>query len=616
VIHSKSASNMNVSIIFIFLIFAGLLCILYRWALPKPIPGIPCDSSAARSIWGNMPDVMAFKRRHGEVRPWFAHQAVKHRSPLTQAWMTPFSKPVLILSDYREAQDVFLRRGRDFFRGPRSCDNFHGLIPEHHIAMMSADPRFKRNKELVRDLMTPGFLHQVSAPEIHNKSMMLVDLWTHKSRLARGRPFDALADMFDVAVDMINAATFAQDDDMSTTKMQLDFLLGAGDSSASASTSTSTSTWTPEITSVDARGAVSFPRLPEPPDIEACRVLSEHVGVLFNSLAPRLEDRWRLLTSPRLRACVRRKDAMIRREIERSLERIAGAGGGGGGGDGDGATMGSRSALDHLLQREQAAATKEGRKPEFHSRKIYDELLGYIVAGHETSATGLCSILSITTLGMIKLLATHQDVQAVLRATLRAAFVSAASELRQPTADEITLTSVPYLDAVLEESLRYAPPIPLLIRTAMVDTTLLGYPVPKGTNVFMPALGPGYTAPPVPVAEGARSETSRTKGWGGRWDEGDMHRFRPERWLQVDEDGTQRFNSRAGPMITFGLGPRSCFGKRLAYLEMRMVLSLLVWNFEFQKVEGSLASNDVHESITTCPRSCYVALKHVFQEKE
>ncbi|KAK8024077.1 hypothetical protein PG993_012143, partial [Apiospora rasikravindrae] len=570
----------------------ALLYCLYRWALPKPIPGIPYDASATKSIWGNMSEIMNFKKHHGEVRPWFARQAVKHRAPLTQAWLTPFSRPVLILSDYREAQDVFLRRGRDFFRGLRSCDAFHGSIPEHHIAMMSADPRFKRNKEIVRDLMTPGFLHDVSAPQIHAKSMMLVELWTQKCRLAQGRPFDALNDIFDVAMDMINAAAFALNDDMSTTKVQLDFL-------------SSSNAWSP-ITSIGPHGGVVFPRPPELPNIAACRALAGHVGVLFNSLAPRLEDRWRMLTSARLRASVKRKDRMIAREIERSLERM------GRGGEGAMPT----SALDHLLTREKAAATKAGRKPDFHSRKIYDELLGYIVAGHETSATGLsCTqkpdTLTWYTTGMIKLLATHQDVQARLRGTLRETYAAAATELRQPSAQEVALASSPYLDAVIEESLRYAPPIPLLIRTARVDTTLLGHAVPRGTDVFMPALGPGYTAPAAaPVEEGVRSESSRTKGWGGRWDEGDMHLFRPERWLKTnEEDGTQSFDPQAGPIITFGLGLRSCFGKRLAYLEMRMMLALLVWNFEFRKLKGPLASNEANESITTYPKSCYVALE-------
>ncbi|KAK7946580.1 uncharacterized protein PG986_010901 [Apiospora aurea] len=611
-----------IGLILIFLSLA-LLYSLYGWALPKPIPGIPYEATATKSLWGNMSEIMAFKKRHGEVRPWFARQAVRHRAPLTQAWLTPFSRPVLILSDYREAQDVFLRRSRDFFRGPRSCDAFHGSIPEHHIAMMSADPRFKRNKELVRDLMTPGFLHDVSgfrpgggggdgdgvgvvsAPQIHAKSMMLVDLWTQKSRLAQGRPFDALADLFDVAMDMINAAAFALDDDMSTTKAQLDFLSSSSSSSSNSPDSGGDNAWSP-VTSAGPHGGVQFPRPPELPDIAACRALAGHVGVLFNSLAPRLEDRWRMLTSARLRASVKRKDRMIARAIERSLERM-GRGGGGG------KEAVPTSALDHLLAREKAAAMKAGREPDCHSRKIYDEVRGipFLDIMRDKKTRALIYATS-SSWGMIKLLATHQAVQARLRGTLRATYAAAAAESRQPTAQEVALASAPYLDAVIEESLRYAPPIPLLIRTARADTTLLGHAVPRGTDVFMPALGPGYTAPAAAVVvEAVRSESSRTKGWGGRWDEGDMHLFRPERWLKADEeDGSkQSFDPQAGPMITFGLGLRSCFGKRLAYLEMRMMLALLVWNFKFEKLEGPLASNQANESITTYPKSCYVALE-------
>ncbi|RYP54383.1 hypothetical protein DL768_000800 [Monosporascus sp. mg162] len=526
-----------------------------------------------------MAEITAWKRQTGEVRPWFARQAIRHNAALTQAWLTPLGKPVLILSDYQEAQDIFLRRGKEFHRGPRNCDAFHGSIPEHHIAMMSSDPRFKRNKELVRDLMTPGFLHEVSAPGIYAKSLILVELWALKSQLAQGKPFNALADIFNAATDMINAAAFAFGSDMSAIKAQLDHIRSCS----------SPETIQASSFPVDASGAVQFPTVPELPDISACRDVAEHVGVLFNALMPRLEDRWKMLTNRRLKKSVKRKDEMIRREIEKSLARME---------SGDGAML---SAVDHLLQREKAAATKADRNPDFHSRKIYDELLGYIVAGHETSATALA--------WTIKLIASHQHVQERLRMALRTAYASAAAEERVPMVSEITTASAPYLDAVIEESLRYAPPIPLLIRSAKVDTTLLGHHVPMGTTVFMPAVGPSYTAPAVPVRECDRSESSRTKGWGGRWDEEDMHLFQPDRWLKVDENGKERFHSQAGPMITFGLGLRSCFGKRLAYLEVRIMLALLVWNFRFKEIEGRLASNEANEAITTSPKFCYVALE-------
>ncbi|KAH7126010.1 hypothetical protein EDB81DRAFT_810281 [Dactylonectria macrodidyma] len=63
--------------------------------------------------------------------------------------------------------------------------------------------------------------------------------------------------------------------------------------------------------------------------------------------------------------------------------------------------------------------------------------------------------------------------------------------------------------------------------------------------------------------------------------------------------------------MSFSLGPRGCFGKRLAYLEMRIVLALLMWNFRFAKLQGELAKYDTLEGVTVMPRSCYVGLERV-----
>lgn len=212
--------------------------------------------------------------------------------------------------------------------------------------------------------------------------------------------------------------------------------------------------------------------------------------------------------------------------------------------------------------------------------------------------------------GTVKLLTKHQDVQAKLRTALRAAYADASTESRQPTVKEITKTTAPYLDAVLEESLRYVPPLPLVIREATRDTEILGRRVPKGTSVFMPGYGPSFTLPAMAVDGASRSQTSREKHFGGRWDAGDSHLFIPERWLRTDYggEGVQEFDSQAGPFLSFGMGARGCFGRRLAYLEMRIVVALLVWNFEFKPLNEPFNSHAAVDTLTTSPKYCYVSL--------
>lgn len=171
--------------------------------------------------------------------------------------------------------------------------------------------------------------------------------------------------------------------------------------------------------------------------------------------------------------------------------------------------------------------------------------------------------------------------------------------------------SIPYLDAVIEEVLRIGQPTPMVSREAMVDTVLLGHRIPKGTTILINSVGPGYHSTPIQMPDSARSDTARTKHFGGVWDPEDMDKFNPDRWLKKKETGDIVYDPQAGPFLSFGMGPRGCFGRRLAYMEMRMVLTLLLWNFKFRKLEGELASYDTFEAVTVMPKFCYVGLEKI-----
>lgn len=55
-----------------------------------------------------------------------------------------------------------MRRTKEFDRSNFFGDIFAGTIPDHHIRKLSQDPKFKSNRALVKDLMTPAFLNNVS----------------------------------------------------------------------------------------------------------------------------------------------------------------------------------------------------------------------------------------------------------------------------------------------------------------------------------------------------------------------------------------------------------------------------------------------------------------------
>ncbi|KAG7124690.1 Hps1-dma1 cluster cytochrome monooxygenase cyp3.1 like protein [Verticillium longisporum] len=135
------------------------------------------------------------------------------------------------------------------------------------------------------------------------------------------------------------------------------------------------------------------------------------------------------------------------------------------------------------------------------------------------------------------------------------------------------------------------------------DTTVLGRAVPKGTTMLLLAQGPSLTSPALRIPEAARSPSARPCG---AWDPEGMELFAPERWLSTDGAGNVVFDPLAGPVLGFGGGVRGCFGRKLAYLEMRIVCTLLAWNFELLECGEELSGYEAMEEITYKPTSCYM----------
>lgn len=210
-------------------------------------------------------------------------------------------------------------------------------------------------------------------------------------------------------------------------------------------------------------------------------------------------------------------------------------------------------------------------------------------------------------------MSTYQSAQTRLRDALRQAHIDAYQTSRLPTIDEICDTSIPYLDAVMEETLRYASVATLIVRMSTCDTQILGYQIPKGTDILMSLTGPSITEPALPIREMSRTlESQESKDRVLPWEE-DVSQFKPERWLKLvrSADGKEDeevFDPQAGPNLAFSAGLRQCFGKKLAYMKLRVVMTLLIWSFEFQELDQSLNGPDIIEKLVNLPKDCYVKL--------
>ncbi|KAI1345362.1 cytochrome P450 [Xylaria sp. FL0043] len=593
---------------FVLLMGLGLALVvlafyIYRLGFPRPLPGIPYNSAALDRFMGDYPEIKEYIQSGKGYRVWLGSLSRRHNSPVTQVFLAPYARPCVVLSDYRESFDILTRRTKEFDRSGRTAATVRGIVPNSLITMTSSDPRFKGNKELTKDLMTPSFLHEVSAPAAYKKTLDLVNLWRMKAKLAKGRPFEAYGDLNDAALDIIMAVTFgrpdSQDDAMPRQLQELRSRASTGQSFTVSST----------------HGCAVFPRASISEDFENVVAVKETMRIGFSSPFP-CPHIWLLKRFTRLGKSFARKDRVIHGEISRAAERLTSL-------SSDQSKLESQtihSAMDSMILREVALAKREGRKPDVHSARLRDELFLYILGGHDTTATTLA--------WTVKTLADAPETQQTLRRHLQIIFADAFLAKRQPNTREILTASAPYVDAFLEESMRHTRTISLLLREALQDTEILGHKIPKGTTLIINTRSLSFVEPAMQIPEHLRSETSQAaKDKVGAWREDDMADFQPLRWLRKTKSNKAHatagsealledlsfadyeFDPHAGPSMTLGAGPRGCAGRRLAYMELRIVLVLLVWNFVFEACPPELSSYQATEYFTTVPEQCYVKLR-------
>lgn len=209
---------------------------------------------------------------------------------------------------------------------------------------------------------------------------------------------------------------------------------------------------------------------------------------------------------------------------------------------------------------------------DFSDSELVDQMLTFLAAGHETTASALtwaCYLLCL-----------HPDIQLRLRAEIRAHIPSATYRITYSD-----LESLPLLNGMCQEVLRLYPTVPATIRQAIRDTTVAGTLVPKGTRIIL-----------CPYAINRSPEF-----WGETGEQ-----FVPERWIDRDEaTGADKVNHHGGgttnfAQMTFLHGQRSCIGKDFAKAELRCALAGVVGRFE---MELQRPNEDIHiaGAVTTKP---------------
>ncbi|PSK38493.1 hypothetical protein B9Z65_6046 [Elsinoe australis] len=324
-----------------------LLYIIYQRLLPKPILGIPYRPDAVKKIFGDLPALLeATSKSDKTYMQWIQEQMRELESPIMQVFIRPFSKPVIILGDFRESQDI-LMRSKDWDRSDMLGEVMSGLLPGHHLGQPT-NATWKHHRNLLHNLISPGFLNSVAAPGVHKAVSVLISLWMLKSKIANGRPFSAQDDIYTTALDGVHAFAFGKEFEYNATRPKLELLQAMDQESLDPIDRVGSTR------SIDEPIQSSEAEVPEA--IRATLDLTAAVEEVQGS--PVIWLKWVLVKlRSQLRKALEIKDAYIHNEISQALQHMESEKEISDSGDKE-LDPRVRSAIDHMVQREEDLALR------------------------------------------------------------------------------------------------------------------------------------------------------------------------------------------------------------------------------------------------------------------
>ncbi|XP_070579267.1 uncharacterized protein [Ptychodera flava] len=188
--------------------------------------------------------------------------------------------------------------------------------------------------------------------------------------------------------------------------------------------------------------------------------------------------------------------------------------------------------IEHLLLRS-----------DLSSDEIYSNISEVLLPSVDTTANALQWI--------VYKLAENPEKQEILRQEVRSV-VQAGEKVPHES-----VKNLPYLNAVINETLRLYPVVTSNSRILDDDITIKGYIIPAGTPIVM-----------------LHNHTSRNPNYFE-----DPSEFKPERWLGSEKQKINKFTT-----MPFGFGKRQCLGKRIALLQLQIALCRIIQDFF---IEGS-----------------------------
>ncbi|MET9696532.1 cytochrome P450 [Streptomyces sp. NPDC006529] len=210
------------------------------------------------------------------------------------------------------------------------------------------------------------------------------------------------------------------------------------------------------------------------------------------------------------------------------------------------------------------AAAESADDASFDAGELRDQVLIFLLAGHETTATSLAFALH--------LLARHPELQTRAREEV-------SRVLGDRTPEAADLERLPYLTRVLKEAMRLYPAAPVIGRQAVAAAEIDGHAVPAGATVIL--------APWV---------THRHPEY---WPE--PERFDPDRFTPEAEAARPRY-----AWFPFGGGPRACIGQHFSMLESVIALAMTLRAYAFEAVDTEVPVSTGITLRATGPARCRI----------
>ncbi|KAK9290287.1 hypothetical protein L1049_008454 [Liquidambar formosana] len=225
-----------------------------------------------------------------------------------------------------------------------------------------------------------------------------------------------------------------------------------------------------------------------------------------------------------------------------------------------------KDVLDILLD----IAEDENSEMRLTKENIKAFILDIFAAGTDTSA--------ITTEWALSELINHPHVMEKARQEIDS--VVGKNKL----VEESDIANLPYLQAIVKETLRLHPTGPLIIRQSTEHCTIGGYEIPANTRLFVNVWAIGRDP----------------KHWENPLE------FRPERFVTEVGSGESQLDVRGQHfhMIPFGSGRRGCPGTSLALQVVQSSLAAMIQCFEWKVGDGKKNTVDMEEGLgITLPRA-------------